>query len=323
MKRSRVLGFSLAFILMGCAELQPRSVSSQPQSTGAAPDRTNLLHPLRHDANYGLIRYGSGEVLFRDLTKPHPSMVEKGIADADGLELRATALTQPSTEDHEAFSVGITSWDEDTIGRMVEESEQSTLVPENSVQSDLSGVSVIGVDERNTPFENLQTTANSSSVDGCQGAGGYVRMTDEIWLARQKPERWTIQVVSAVDATEPCIDDEYLTEIDATNARRYSVYYDNALWNIAVVGSYDTSADALAAANHFDVPWVREIGEFRTRRCNSVAYMPNELKTMLGRWCRPDSTVAEAKRQATELSEPGAGQFVAAKPVTSGSPFHQ
>jgi len=288
----------------GCAELQTaHQFDASNASSGAQPEPTNLLLSLRHDPNYGLIQYAEVEVLYRDLTKAHPS----GKSD----DVEKTTLSNQSS---------LKATDEEVVagwklgGTGLNMVEALAPVERTAGLNEFSAVTVgISADRNSTIAEQteeeitekiaLVSQPNSTPVEqGCNGAGG-VQVSDEIWLASRESERWTIQIVSSRDADAPCIDDEFLATTGAEEARSFSVYYKNELWNVAVVGDYATSEQALAAAAGFNDPWIREIGDFRERRCNSVDYMSKELQTQLRRWCSSRSisdnrlTKSESRRE--------------------------
>jgi len=267
-------------LLSGCAELR----ALHQNSTSTAPSRaqseqTSLLLSLRNDPNYGVIQYADVEVLYRDLTKVHPSSV-------DNEAKKDLSLLSPSTEES-VTERAVSEWKQDTThGEYV-----ATLIPEMQFEAPFNPASITrGISAAsNRKLTESSVVEAAESVDtrlsrDCEAADS-VKVSDEIWLASRQPERWTIQISSSPDAQAHCLDTESLSAMDAIGARRFSVYFKNRLWNIVVIGDFASADEALMAASDFNEPWIREIGELRERRCNSVNHMSQKLQIQLRRWC--------------------------------------
>jgi len=297
-------------LLNGCAELRTlhqNNSSNAPSSVQS--ERTSLLVSLRHDPNYGLIQYADVEVLYRDLTKAHPSRGTDAVHD----------LSMSSSSTQETVTAGTASeWKLATTDWM----PVKTSIPETPVETPLDfGSITFGISaSRNREMPALSVAAAAESVatqlsSSCETADA-VKVNDEIWLASRRPERWTIQILSAPVADAACLDDESLTAIGAAGARRFSVYFKNELWNIVVVGDFASADEALTAASGFNEPWIREIGELRERRCNSVDHMPRTLQMQLRRWCSGRKVSHQTLPKAVTRAE-----IASAEALTFRSPY--
>lgn len=282
-----------AIVVNGCAQLVQLPVSSETaqaidgDSQRRQPTRDNLLQSLRHDENYGVIRQGSVEILYRDLTRPKK---RSGVSNTETLAQNKTDVEVYGVIDSAAVAPESTEATttmtaiNDTIA--VYQGE-AVMVPAAMSETD----AVDAPDVKMTVFET-----DRASGSGCQGANGYSRKTDEAWLAGLDEKRWTIQVVSARDSVEPCIGDT-LSSTDRRRVHRYSVFFENQLWNIGLHGTFSTMEKALAYASTLEDSWVRNVGEMRVRRCNSVRFMPDLLRREIQPWCDGEDVLSESNRE--------------------------